>query len=304
MSTVSVPTRIALHNIIFATDFLPCADAALPYALGLARRYGSALFLVNVLPHVPFVEAPTPDPEKIRANAQAKLAALVKTDTFKGIEHKELVMQGEVPEVLKEVVRRNHGDLIIIGTCGRKGLGKLLLGSVAESVFRLAECPVLTVGPHVTRLTLGELRHILFATDFGAESLHALPWAISLAEEHRAQLSLLHAVHEPGVPLPEPEPGTLPVEPPVTIMDRNTRRLRDLMPATQLPQPPQYLVKFGDPAETILKTAKEQEADLLVLGVKRPVYVTAAAHMGMHIAYKVACEATCPVLTVSAQYQA
>lgn len=304
MSTVSVPTRIALHNIIFATDFLPCAETALPYAVGLARRYGATLFLVNVLPHVPFVEAPTPDPEKMRANAQAKFGALVKTDAFKEIKHKELVMTGEVPELLDEVVRRNRGDLIVIGTCGRKGVGKLLLGSVAEAIFRTAECPVLTVGPHVARLEPGALQHILFATDFGAESVHALPWAISLAEEHGARFTLMHVEREPGTPLTEPEPGTLPVEPPARIMERSTRRLRDLVPATQLPRAPEYLVKFGDPADAIVKAAKEREADLLVLGVKRPASLTVAAHMGMHIAYKIACEAPCPVLTVSARYYA
>jgi nucleotide-binding universal stress UspA family protein len=302
MSTVSVPTRIALHNIIFATDFLPCADSALPYALGLARRYGSNLCLVNVPPHVPFVEATTPDPVKLRAHAQFKMNELVKSEAFKGITHKELVETGEVPEVLNEVVHRQRGDLIVLGTCGRKGGERFLLGSVAEKVFRTADCPVLTVGPHVTRRMDGELHHIVFATDFGAESVHALPWALSLAEEHNARLSLLHVARE-AVVLPEPEPGTLPTEPPAKVVETTTRRLRDLLPAsTQLKMPPEYLVKFGTPAETILKAAAEHDVDLLVMGVKRPASVSAAAHLGMHIAYQVACEAPCPVLTVSAFY--
>ena len=74
--------------------------------------------------------------------------------------------------------------LIVISTCSRKELEKLLLGSVAEEVFRNAECPVLTVGPHATRWPAdGNLRHIVYATDFGPESVHGLPYAISLAEK-------------------------------------------------------------------------------------------------------------------------
>ena len=142
------------------------------------------------------------------------------------------------------------------------------------------------------------------ATDFGAESVHALPWALSLAEEHNARLTLLHVARE-AVVLPEPEPGTLPVEPPAKVVETTTRRLRDLLPAsTQLKQPPEYLVKFGTAAETILQAAAEHDVDLLVMGVKRPASVSAAAHLGMHIAYKVACEAPCRVLTVSAFYHA
>jgi len=151
MPTVTAPTRIALKNILLATDFLPCSLATLPYALGLARRYGSTLYLVNVLPHTPFVETAQPDPKQAREAAESSLANLIKSEALKGIKHQELIEQGEIPQVLSGLVRKHGVDLIVIGTCGRKGLGKLLLGSVAEEVFRTAECPVLTVGPHVAR---------------------------------------------------------------------------------------------------------------------------------------------------------
>jgi len=95
--------------------------------------------------------------------------------SLKDVEHKELIEQGEVPEVLSKLARKYGIDLIVIGTGGRKGLRKLLLGSVAEEVFRNAECPVLTMGPHATRWKIdGNLQHILFATDFGTESMHGL----------------------------------------------------------------------------------------------------------------------------------
>ena len=302
MPTVTAPTRIQLQNILFATDFTPSAQLALSYALQMAHNYDAGVYSVNVLPHLPFVEAAQPDPEQTRLFAEQEMAALVSSESFKGIRHKELIKQGEVVEVLSKLVRECAIDLIVIGTCGRKGLGKLLLGSVAEEVFRNAECPVLTVGPHATPWPAdGYLRHILYATDFGAESLHGLPYAISMAEENRARLTLLHVAPETGVALPEPEPGTLPLLDPDEVAASTEEQLRALVAeGTQLWHDPEYMVEFGSSAETIVRTAAAM-ADMIVLGVKRPAAVT--KHLGAGVAYKVACEATCPVLTVGACFR-
>jgi nucleotide-binding universal stress UspA family protein len=229
------------------------------------------------------------------------MTALIGSASFKDVEHKELIEQGEIPEVLSKLVREHGMDLIVIGTGGRKGLGKLLLGSVAEEVFRNAECPVLIMGPHATRWKNdGNLQHILFATDFGPESLHAMPYAISLAEENRARLTLLHVASEPRIALSEPEPGTMPVVDPVEVATSTETQLRALIPeGTQLWHEPEYMVQFGSPAEMIVGIAA-QTVDMIVLGAKRPAALT--KHLGAGVAYKVACEAPCPVLSVGARY--
>ncbi len=301
MPTVAAPTRIKLQNILFATDFSPSAQAVLSHTLDLARRYGAALYTVNVLPHMPFVEGAQPDPEQIKLLAQQQMAALMGSGSLKDVKHKELIEEGDVPDVLSKLVRKHGIDLIVIGTGGRKGLGKLLLGSVAEEVFRNAECPVLTMGPHATRWKIdGNLQHILFATDFGPESLHGLPYAISLAEENRARLTLLHVAPESGVALPEPEPGAMPVVDPSEVIASTEKQLRALIPeGTQLWHEPEYMVKFGPAAETIV-TIAAQTVDMIVLGVKRPALLT--KHLGEGVAYKVACDAPCPVLSVGARY--
>jgi nucleotide-binding universal stress UspA family protein len=301
MPTVTAPTRIKLQNILFATDFSPSAQAVLSHALDLARRYGAVLYTVHVLPRTPFVESAQPDPEQIKLFANQQLPALMRSASLKDVEHKELIEQGEVPEVLSKLVRKHGIDLIVMGTGGRKGLGKLLLGSVAEEVFRSAECPVLTMGPHATRWRIdGNLQHILFATDFGPESLHGLPYALSLAEENRARLTLLHVAPEPSVALPEPEPGSMPVVDPSEVTASTENQLRALIPeGTQLWHEPEYMVQFGSPAEMIVKIA-EQSVDMIVLGVKRPWALT--KHLGEGVAYQVACEAPCPVLSVGARY--
>jgi len=301
MPTVAVPSRVKLQNILFATDFSPSAGAVLSHALDLARRYGAALCTVHVLPHMPFVESTWPDPEQTKLLAKQHLTDFVSSASLKDVEHEELIEQGEVREVLSRVVRSHDVDLIVLGTGGRKGFGKLLLGSVAEEVFRNAECPVLTVGPHATRWNSeGNLQHILFATDFGPESLHALPYAISLAEENRARLTLLHVAPEPGVALPEPEPGTMPVVDTNEVAAYTENHLRALIPeGTELWHEPEYMVQFGSPAEMIVSIAGET-VDMIVLGAKRPTPLT--KHLGEGVAYKVACEAPCPVLSVSPRY--
>ena len=300
MAMVVAPTRIALQNILVATDFSACAQTALNYGLGLARRYGGTLFTVNVMPHMPFVESSQPDPEKVKGFAQQKLANMTASEPFKGIKHKEFIQEGEVGDVLSALVWENHIDLIVLGTEGRTGLKKFLLGSVAEEIFRTAECPVLTLGPHASKLDSG-LRHILYATDFGPESIHGLPYALSLAEEHRARLTLLHVVTSTGVVLPEPEPGAMPVVEPYKAVETGEKQLRALIPAESgLWHEPEYLVQFGPAAETILRIAGK-ETDMIVLGVKRPAAMT--KHMGGGVAYRIMCEAPCPVLSVGAGRQ-
>jgi len=303
MPTVTAPTRIKLQNILFATDFSPSAQTILSHAQDLSRHYGAVLYTVHVLPHMPFVEGPSPSPAEATASANQQLDTMMKSASWKDVAHKELIEQGEVPEVLSRLVRDYTIDLIVMGTGGRHGFGKLLLGSVAEQVFRTAECPVLTIGPHVTRWNIdGNLKHIVFATDFGPESVHALPYAISLAEENRARLTLLHVAPEPGVVLPEPEPGTMPVVDPAETEAVMAARLRALLPeGTDLWHKPEYVVHFGPAAETIVKIAA-QTADMIVLGVKRPAALT--KHLGEGVAYKVTCEAPCPVLSVGARYHA
>jgi nucleotide-binding universal stress UspA family protein len=106
---------------------------------------------------------------------------------------------------MKTVIRQKQVDLVVLGTHGRGGLGKVLLGSIAEQIFRHADCFVVTVGPGSYKDSLVEkaqaVRPFLFATDFGAASLHALPYAISFASHFGAKLIVLHVL--PAAPIPE-----------------------------------------------------------------------------------------------------
>jgi nucleotide-binding universal stress UspA family protein len=303
MATVGVPTRVAIQNILLATDFSPFSDAALPFAAGLAHRYGSTLFLVNVVPSVPYDLLPA-DPLQPAQVANEKMRLLGATEALKRVPHKDYIEQGEPADVLRRLVELHHIDLIVLGTHGRTGIDRLLLGSVAEDVFRHATCPVLTIGPHVThKIKEGELRHILYATDFGEETRHGLPYALSLAEEHHAKMTMLHVSPEPSPALPEPEPGAMPVLSRAEVLAYNEAELRKMIPSDhQLSTHPEFLVELGDAPEVIIENARKLDADLVVMGVKRPMPL--ATHLGTGIAFKVVCEAPCPVLTVGHEFHA
>ena len=104
-------------------------------------------------------------------------------------------------------------DLLVIGTTGRTGLGKVLLGSVAEEAIRESSCPVLAVGPRAPSDENVHVQNILYATDFSTDSLLAAPYALSFAEKFRARLSLLHVIEKlPESPVPRCPNGESPLK--------------------------------------------------------------------------------------------
>jgi nucleotide-binding universal stress UspA family protein len=170
-----------------------------------------------------------------------------------------------------------------------------LLGSAAEETFRKAACPVLTVGPHVSPNTERRLAmsQILFATDFSPESLAALPFAVSVAQEHQSHLTLLNVTGKTQV-------GELVYA--GQYVESTLRRLQALVPAeADMWCEPKCRVEQGPEAEKILEVAVAVGADLIVLGVRAPQGgIGAATHLLQSIAHQVVVNAQCPVLTVRA----
>jgi nucleotide-binding universal stress UspA family protein len=105
-------------------------------------------------------------------------AELLRTGALTGLDYEFIICEGSVWEQLELLIRQKQIDAVVVGTHGRDGLGRLVLGSVAEQIFRQADCLVLTVGPGSREDSLienGSSRPFLFATDFGAAPLCALP---------------------------------------------------------------------------------------------------------------------------------
>jgi nucleotide-binding universal stress UspA family protein len=291
MSPATTVSGISLRNILFATDFSPCSETALSYAVGLSRRYGSTLYMVNVI-REELSDVQPPDPFYLRHTAEKKMASLVQSDPFEGINHRELLREGEVSQVLSELIPRLNIDLVVLGTHGRGGVAKLVLGSVAEEIIGSAPCPVLTVGRHVSPKSGPEpkLRRILYATDLLPGSTRALAYALWLAEHDHAHLTLLHVlkVHA-SVPLEYPEPER----------DLAMRRLVQLLPPkTAVSVETECVIEIGAPAEHIMMVAEARSADLIVMGPHHTSHARLSAYLPWVTPHQVLRHARCPVLTV------
>lgn len=295
MATTKPQIHVAFRKILYATDFSPIAEAAAPYVSQLARRYGSKVFAVHVRPLQSYGIAP---PEswaalKEAAEFQAKEQVKYLNGLFDNLDHQATVTEGGVWETVSDLIEQQHIDLVVMGTHGRQGLGKLLLGSVTENVLRRAPCPVLTIGPNVeiNAERAIQMKRILFATDFSPASQAAAPYAISLAEENQAYLDILHVIENRKV-------GELVDAP--ELIQGTIGRMRALLPAeANLWCEPAFLVEEGPVAEKVLKAARERHADTIVIGVRRlEGEFGTSDHLPWHTAHKIIAGATCPVLTV------
>jgi nucleotide-binding universal stress UspA family protein len=298
MKTLEAGQRIALHNILFATDFSDNSEIALPYAAAVARHYGAKLYGAHVVSSEDYLfTAPDLWPAQMQQEHQLQQEVTKRIDgQFGEIPHKPLFGVGEVWTVLSRLVGENNIDLLVVGTHGRTGTRKLLVGSVAEKIFRQALCPVLSVGPNVPTKQDNQIkfRRILFATNFGKESLSALPYALSLAEEEQAELALLHVVEQPAAGVPDVD----------EVKSSISLRLQQLIPReAESWCSPVCIVEFGHQfaraAERIVDVARDRVADLIVLGV-RPTHsaMSTVTHLTHTTAQHVVSQATCPVLTV------
>jgi nucleotide-binding universal stress UspA family protein len=266
MANAAVGARIALKNILYLTDFSQASEAALPFATSIAREYEAKLFPFHVFIPAAFTYT-TPEltaaaleaqEDVIRTNIQGVCAQCA------GLPHEAVVVQGlEIWPPIEQAIKDYSIDLIVLGTHGRTGTQKLLLGSVAEEVFRRSHVPVLTIGPaeRTGAHRAAKFRRVLFATDFSAESFAAAPFALSMAQENNAELLLLNVINEPE---------SRWTGQPADIARRDVLyHLRDVIPASaELWCRPEVIVRFGSPGEQILEVAKERDAALIVLGIR------------------------------------
>jgi nucleotide-binding universal stress UspA family protein len=284
--------EVSLATMLVATDFSPCSESALRFASALARQQGAKIFLFHVLRFEPGypkpMQAAPPELSGNENEARLRLDEALSAPELRDIQHDAIIGRGELWPVLQGTIKQYEVELVVVGTHGRDGLKKLLLGSAAEQVFRHSPCPVLTVGPQVDAQCLGDggFRRVLYATDFSPSSLHALAYAALLA---RQNLTLLHVLCSD---LSAGEYGTTTFDEKKVVEAR--QQLRGLIPAGVEAD---AVVEVGLPAGTILRVAREQNASLIVMGVNASS-AFAATHLPWATAHRVIRHAHCPVLTV------
>ena len=294
MTTLQTAQRIALKNILFATDFSEAAHQAMRLAGALAKSFGANLYAIHVQEPANYALPPEMW-QSAEAACEEELAGLRREllREFPGVRSQVLRGEGAVWPAIASVIKQHEIDLIVLGTHGRTGLGRFILGSQAEEILRQAPCPVLTVGPNVEADgELGEkFASVLYATDFGPASEAALAFALSIAEENQARLALLHVVEHA-------KPGDLVRTP--QLLEGSERHLVALIPEeAKLWCAPRCIVEEGVAADKILETAARVGADLIVLGAhKAHGALGGATHFAAPTLHQVLVGAKCPVLTL------
>jgi nucleotide-binding universal stress UspA family protein len=307
MTLVAANGDIHLKSVLIATDFSEASDKAARHALAIARHYGAKLYLAHVVSSLGF-RMVGPDAVNLATEIVSRDACeledrLVQSGALAGLVHEVIVRQGNVWDELDKIIDQEQIELVVIGTHARRGMGKLLLGSVAEHIFRHASCLVLTVGPgSLQDSPVGSgraIRPFLFATDFSEASLRALPYAISAANHFGTKLVLLNVMSD--IPMSS---NLLPSADDVMQMQEKAKadsldRLKELVSHNaKLTVAPEFVVEIGEPAEKILEVANTLKSDAIILGLHRKTRIGAASHMPWATAYEVACDACCSVLTV------
>ena len=288
-------TQVLFRNILFATDFSPSSTTALPYAAAIARHFGAKLNLAYVIPTDTYDLMPAAERdlavENMRRHVEEQMAGLRGTSLLKGLPHEVLIDHGNVWPMISVMVEKQEIDLIVIGTHGRRGVEKLLLGSTAEEILRCARTPLLMVGPEnsVPPETEAKPQCILYATDFSPESEPAMRFACSLSREYRAALFFLHVTQDAYKE---------PLSTRMQAADFFRLRFMEKHWTLEAGIVPEYYVEFGVPAEFILEIAAKLQIELIVLGMRGARYPRVAAHLPGPTAYDVVSHAPCPVLVI------
>jgi nucleotide-binding universal stress UspA family protein len=290
---------IKIDRILCPVDFSHFSAKALDYAYSFARRYRAALYLQHVIRplteysyHVLAAWVQHYHDES-RAQAEEALRKLVEGLASGGPRPEFVIQVGFPADAILEFAAEQAVDLIVMGTQGRRGADRWMLGSVTERVMRKAKCPVLAVRRPAHDFVVPaapedpvHLRKILLATDFSDHGQRALAYAISLAMEYQAELTLLHVLEE----LPQDE----------ELATASARLMRDL--ETPVPADArnycriQSVIRVGKPYQEIIQLAVEEQTDLVILGVRGRGALDLAVFGST--AHRVLQLGPCPVLAV------
>ncbi|HUI44330.1 MAG TPA: universal stress protein [Terriglobia bacterium] len=288
--------------ILCPVDFSEVSLRACEYAYSLARHYGAKLYFQSVIEPLTATYPYYYVPEQINliysdlaAQAEQQLRDLVWKQGFGSVHPGLVAQQGPLAQSILAFAEAHKVDLIVMGTHGRGGLDRLMIGSVTEKVLRRSACPVLAVRkPAHDFVSHGKdqepvtLHKILFCTDFSDAAGKSLAQALSLAMEYNAELTLIHVLEHPDTS--------------EILQERTAAAMREL--EKSIPADARNwcnvrkLVRVGKPYQEICQVALEDQIDLIVLGVRGRNAVDLAIFGST--THRVLQLGPCPVLTVRA----
>lgn len=297
------PQRV--DAILCPTDFSPFSHRSLRHAVAVAQLSGARLKVVHVVPGLPAFAGAAPLPDAVaglipqsRRQAEAELRSFVAPAVEARVLVETEVRVGEPWRELRSMAEELPADLVVMGTHGRSGFERFVLGSATEKLLRLLPCPVLSVCREEGRTweAPGLVRRILYATDLSDVSLEGLAFTLALAPGERVELTLLHVVEElsglvdsiqmPGIGSLGPElerlAGTR-----LGLMVSAARERFDAEVTGRL--------SGGRAWREILRIAAEERSDVIAIG---PGHGALEQFLFGSDAHHVVREATCPVLTL------
>ena len=304
-------SMIEFNRILCPVDFSESSTRALAHAAALAQWYDAQLTVL----HVP----PTFDPVQVRAELGVPVQILnpITREEVVGSMRPFLKRAGVSPEAhlvaeagdasttIVDQALTTGADLIVIGTHGRRGFKRLLLGSVAETVLHEAPCPVLTVSPHTEAVSADVVtfKRILCPIDFSPSSLQALGFALDLARQAGGLVTLLHVIEW----LPEEEPRAyahfnVPEVRGHMVHDARQRLRSVVAQESRAWCEIEGTVVLGRAHREILRALEATPADLVVMGSQGRGGVGLALFGST--TQQVVRNAACPVLTVRGVPQA
>ena len=302
---------IEFKRILCPVDFSESSTRSLAHAAALARWYEAELTVLHVVP--------TFDPVQVRAElgVPVQIVDPVPREEVLG-EMRQLLDRagfsadaqlvaeaGDASTTIVDQALTTGADLVVIGTHGRRGFKRLLLGSVAETVLHESPCPVLTVSPHAAATTsdVVTFKRILCPVDFSPSALQALGFALDLARQAGGLVTLLHVVEW----LPEDEPrASAHFNVPEfrgSMVNDARQRLRSLVAEESRAWCEiDDVIVSGRAHREILRAAEARSADLIVMGAQGRGGVGLALFGST--TQQVVRRAECPVLTVRGALQA
>ncbi len=296
-----------VNKILYPTDFSQAAAHAMPFAVWLAEQFDAELHLLhalvlhaddpgNIAHRFPNVEELY---ESLHKTAEEQLGVTAAEHASSGLVVQQAQRRGiSAPGLILDYVEENDIDLVVMGTHGRRGLRRLLLGSVAEEVVRLAPCPVVSVRERAGKEAGALVDNLVVPIDFSEHSRLALEYAAALARPHEAKLQLLHVIEETVYPdfyLPVLASGDVIAE---KLQEQAKARLSKLAAEVADGIVCSVHVKTGRAAHTIADFARAEDAELIVIASHG---LTGLSHMLLgSVTESVVRLADCPVFTAKA----
>lgn len=295
-----------ITHILCPIDLSESSRHAIQYGAAVARRYDATFTALHVVPPVVSVvpaEGPFPTAFQMSAeNLERRRQDVIAFTRAAGAGARidSLVGEGGVVEEVMRQAQALPADLIIMGTHGRSGFNRLILGSVTERLIRKAPCPVLTLSPRVPPYVHPGpllLTQVVCAVDYSPSSMKALQYAANLLRGTDALLTFVNVVE----PVAAFEPIT--IGGPGGELDQLVRatarhRLKTAI-STEVRQDHRVgeIVATGEPGREVVRIARELQSALIVIGVHGGL----AGLLGFgSTANYIVREAVCPVLSLRA----